>query len=132
MTNGTSTLPASAVRDLEHVSLALRLIAAELPQRTTLRQALAFVTVAMMDAAGQSVTLSELNEDLGDDRTGNPMLGTAFDRVFDTFLEPTKRIPTGLGWCFKEVDEDDLRKKYLRLTPKGRDVAKRLIEALHA
>lgn len=132
MSNGTSTLPSSAVRDLSRLSQALQAIAAELPQRTTLRQAVAFATVATMDAAGRSVTLSELNEALGDDLTGIPLLGTSFDRVFDSFLEPSKRQPDRLGWLFKELDEDDLRKKYLRLTPKGRKVALRLIEALNA
>jgi hypothetical protein len=117
---------------MSRLSQALRLVAAELPQRTSLRQLLAFVTVAQIAAEGRSVTLSELNEILGDDAAGIPMLGVSFDRVFDTFIEPTRRMPDRLGWCFKEEDPDDLRKKYLRLTPKGWAVAQRLIDSLNA
>jgi len=128
----TSDLPAHAVRDLSMFSAALAAITTELPARTSVRQAMAFVTVAMLDAGHRSITLSELREVAGEDLAGNPLLSLSVDRIFNTFLAPTKRDPDALDWLYQDLDPDDRRKKYLRLTPKGHEAAKRLVEAINA
>lgn len=126
----TSALPANAARDLGRLSRALQALAAELPGRTSVRQAMAFVTIAQLDAMGHSVTLTDLRETLGEDLEGAPLLGQSVERILNTFLEPTKRDPDGLGWVYQENDEDDRRRKYLKLTDEGRGAAKRIMEAL--
>lgn len=126
----TSPALALSATGLSNMSNALQVLAAELPGRTSVRQAMAFVTVAYLNAMNSSVTLTELREIVGADAEGAPLLGQSIDRIFNTFLMPTKRDPDALGWCYQEEDPDDRRKKYLRLTDAGKDAARRITEAL--
>lgn len=125
------SLAASATA-LFRMSSALQILAAKLPARTSTRQAMAFVTVAYLDAMGTPATLTQLREIAGVGVDKKPLLGQSIERTFDTFLEPTKRTPDALAWCYQEVDEDDRRNKYIRLTTKGKRAAQEILEALEA
>jgi hypothetical protein len=128
----TSVLPASAARDLGRLSDAMQALAFELPPRTSLRQVMAFTAVAEAHALGHTITMAELREAVGADRSKAPMLGPSVERSFGIFLEPTKRDPDALGWVYQEGDEDDRRRKHLRLTPAGIEAARHILEALTA
>ena len=80
---------------------------------------LAFCVVARAHIRNQSITMAELMTSVGDDERGSPILGRSIERTFGLFMEPSKHNPDGLGWVTQQLDEDDRRKKYLKLTDLG-------------
>lgn len=122
---GSPALPLRAAHDLQSASAALAVLAEALPSRTTVRQASAFLYIAYHCAMNRSITLAEVISDLGTE-----VVGKSIERTIGTFLPKTKQNPEALGWIEQETDEDDRRKKYLRLTGAGRAVCSDLIEAL--
>ena len=105
-------------------------MAGELPARTSARQLAAFLLIAQMNALGHSITLSDLYELAGFKEDGEPVLGPTMDRTIEPFLMPIKKRPDSLGWIMQEPDEDDLRRKYLRLTEKGKQVALKFLDIM--
>jgi hypothetical protein len=99
-----------------------------LPPRSTTRQATAFFMAAAKITAGQSVTLTELLASSADSDDGQPILGTGAERILVPFCQPTKRDPEAVGWLDMAEDEDDRRRKLLKLTPRGAAV----VEAVSA
>lgn len=111
-------------------STALEALAFELPNRVTIRQVLVFSLIAEKAAMGMDVTIAELREKAGADRHGNDLLGQSIGRSYQVFLEPTKRDPDALGWARIEEDENDRRRKLLRLTKEGEAIALKVAKAL--
>lgn len=128
----SSHTPPEFAHDLERLSMALAVLARELPARTTIRQTLAFVLVALHDAMGRSVTLKDLQHIAGSTADGRPVIGQTIERTLDTFREPTNRAPDALNWVTDEVDPDDRRLKYFHLTPEGTEQVREIIAALAA
>ncbi len=101
----------------------LGFMAAKIPARTSLRQVYAFALIVEANALGKSIIISDLKEIAGADDTGEPIFGQSIGRSYQLLMEPTKRDPDGLGWIKLETDEDDQRRKIVRLTAEGERIA---------
>lgn len=110
----------------EHLAAVMQIIAEAVPARCSARQVLAFCIIVYANAKGQSVTLSQVREVAGEG------LGQSIEKTIQMFFSPSKNQPDALGWLEQEVDEDDRRKKYLKLTARGRHVANEIARALAA
>ncbi len=73
--------------------------------------------------------MADLMTSAGDDVDGKAILGRSIERTFGLFMEPTKQNPDGLGWVTQEMDPEDRRKKYPKLTDKGREAVTKITEA---
>jgi hypothetical protein len=105
----------------------LRMLNGITPVRTTARQLQGFVLIAFAESMGQSMTLSDLKEQSGDGPDGTPILGQHMNRSYQLYLDPKVSGDTdSLNWVYQDIDPDDARRKYLRLTPEGVEVAVRL------
>lgn len=100
-----------------------RVIAQRLPVRTTARQAFAFLLIAQMNAGGHTITAKRLRDIAGRDESGEEVLGQSIQRTYQVFLEKSDHNPEGVGWIFTEVDPDDRRNNFLRLTERGLMIA---------
>jgi hypothetical protein len=111
---------------------ALRLIADAMPPRTSIRQVLAILEVFAANAGGRSITMSDLRESASGVKSGDgvKVVGQSIAKTFEVFYEPTKANPDWLGWVRQELDDNDRRIKYLRLTEKGEAVAAAIQAAL--
>lgn len=110
----------------------LQIIVEQIPARTSLRQAYAFALIAEANALGKSIIISDLKEIAGADSTGEPIFGQSIGRSYQLLMEPTKRDPDGLGWISLETDEDDQRRKIVRLTPQGEAIANQIVRTLRS
>lgn len=117
-----------SIRAVEGVYRALATVVEDSQPRTSARQILAFLAVVQADARGTSIMLSDIRDIEG--RDGKPIIGQSIQQTFAMLLEPSDREPNGLGWVTQEVDEDDRRRKYLKLTDKGRAVATAMLGGL--
>ena len=116
-------LPGSADA-FKRFSAALRILSMAVPPRVSVRQLLAFAIVANANSMGRSITLSEVREIAGD------AIGQSIERTIQQFFPPTRQDPDGLGWIEQELDLDDRRKKYLKLTAMGRYVANEMTKVI--
>lgn len=127
------TPPAGLLKDVwtyGQLGQAMLFLAKQIPQRTSLRQTLAFIFVVEKIAMGHEVVVSDLASIAGDDVHGQPVFGQSINRSHQLLLAPTERDPDGLDWLYTEPDPADARRKILRLTPKGMEVAKKVAKIL--
>ena len=111
---------------------ALQFVSAKIPARTSLRQFYAFALIVEANSLGKSIIISDLKEIAGADDTGEPIFGQSIGRSYQLLMEPTKRDPDGLGWIWLETDEDDQRRKIVRLTDKGEAIANHILRTLRS
>ncbi len=116
-------LPGSA-RAFERLTGAMQIVAELVPPRLSARQLLAFSIIAHANAMGRRISLAEVREIAGDG------LGVSIERTINSFFEPTRREPDGLGWLEQVPDEDDRRRKFLVLTTEGRLAVNEITAAL--
>ncbi|MFN3558931.1 MAG: hypothetical protein ACK4UQ_06550 [Brevundimonas sp.] len=109
-----------SIRLLDFLYTAVARLVEQSEPRTSGRQILAFLAVAQAEADGKSIMLSDIRDIEGSD--GQPIIGQSIAQTFAMLLDPSEREPRGLGWVRQEVDPDDRRRKYLKLTDKGRAV----------
>lgn len=116
------------VGELTDYSTVLLTLAEMVPERTTLAQVSFFLLAAIADAAGKPATFTELREAVG------PAVNRSLHTTYKLFLDrPMRRSDydskrQGLGWLTREMDPDDNRKNYLRLTPSGKAIVKMLLD----
>lgn len=114
--------------DLQKFSAALVALAELSPERLTLGQAAFFLHAGIADLRGTAATFTDIKDALGD--TINRSLHTTYKVLVDESRKRGERREPGLGWLTRETDPNDNRRKYLRLTQRGRsiltDVATRL------
>lgn len=110
----TERLPAGSAGTLKALSSLMHVLAGAVPSRTAVRQIEALFVIASAHASGHSVTLSDVIEAVDD--TGG---ARALERSLHVFVAPNRIYPDALDWVEQVLDEEDRRKKYLRLTPKG-------------
>lgn len=121
---------ATHVSELRDFSAALIELAEQAPERTTVAQMAFFVLTGMADAAGKPATFTEIKEAVG------PSINRSLHTTYKVFLDRVQRrsdsdaTRQGLGWLTREEDQEDNRRKYLRLTPKGRAVLTSLLKTL--
>lgn len=122
--------PAQSTPVLRNFSAGLLVLAELGPDRLTLTQGAFFLLAAMADRTGRPATFSELREAVGD--TLNRSLHTTYKVFVDEGRKRDGKREPGLGWLTRETDDADNRRKYLRLTPKGRRVLEELVLAIEA
>jgi hypothetical protein len=115
--------------DLEGLRDAIRLLSMDLPARLSLRQAVAFLFVMHASTAGHRVTMTDVRDFFSDADGSN--VSQSIANTFQIFLSRSKQEPNGLGWVNQDPDEDDRRKKYLRLSYEGEEIARRIVSALN-
>lgn len=124
-TGSKSSKPSRFVRPLAASSALMLYLAEAGNDRLTINQAAFFLIAAAADARGAPMTLTEIMD--GADGILNPSL----QNTYKVLLEPRKGYKKiGLGWLDREVDEDDERRRYLRVTDKGWAVVKAALLAL--
>ena len=117
----------ASVKDLASFSDAPLYLADAGNDRLTINQAAFFLLVSAAEARGTPRTLKEIMD------AAEGVIGRSVQNTYKVLLEAKGRHPktmTALGWLTRETDPDDERRKYLRLTPKGRRVAKAALRAL--
>lgn len=118
----------SVNKGLINVSEALGALAELLPERTSLSQILFFLHAARADMLGKPKRFSDIKEDLGD-RINRSLHTTYKLFLSDGNLREGARQP-GLGWLYTEANPQDLREKFIRLTPAGKKLLKDLNKQL--
>lgn len=114
------------VRPLAGYSASMLYLAEAGNDRLTINQAAFFLLAAAADARGRPMTLSEIME--GTEGVLNRSVANTYKVLLDGNSKDYRKI--GLGWLEREPDPDDERRNYLRLTAKGREVAKAALLAL--
>ena len=111
---------------LSGLSAFLLYLAEEGNDRLTINQATFLFMAATADLRGAPLTLSEIMA------LGQGTLTQSLKTTYKVLLEPTPSYRAGLGWIMREPDPNDERKKYLRLTKKGRHVIKEVLNTIEA
>lgn len=101
----------------------VRSLVEQMPPRTTARQAYAFLLIVRENAMGRSITAKGLRELAGRDGNREEILGQSIQRTYQLFLEADEKNPDGLGWVYIEMNKEDRRQNFLKLTSKGMEVA---------
>lgn len=109
---------------------AMRILSDAMPARASLRQGLAFAFVAYVNALGRNVTMTDLRDSFSQLDNGAETVGQSLAKSFSLFIDEADS--GGLGWVAQEVDRTDKRKKYLRLTATGADVANTFISHINS
>lgn len=99
------------------------------PDRLTIAQCSFFLLAGLTDSAGRATTFSELREAIG------PQLSRSLHTTYRVFLDEGRNNAQGdridgLGWLTRETDPKDNRRKYLKLTSKGKLVMAELAATL--
>lgn len=116
---------AKCAADIEKLAVSASLLTELGSEKLTIRQLLFFYAVAYHDLRNISVNIPAIRELY-------PTLGRAIEKSKETLFPPSKHNPDGLGWIDHIHDEDDRRMRWLKLTPKGRQVAEALSVALRS
>lgn len=113
-----------SVGKLAGLSAFLLYLAEEGNDRLTINQAAFFTIAAAADLRGAPMTLTEIME------RGDGIVTKSLKTTYKVLLDPSPSYKSiGLGWLSREPDPADERKKYLRLTKKGRNVVKAMMLA---
>lgn len=107
-------LPAGSAGTFQSLATLMHILADTVPPRTAVRQIEALFVVAYAHAMGRSVTMTDVIEAV-DDEGG----ARALERSLHVFVAPNRIYPDALDWVEQVLDDEDRRKKYLRLTPEG-------------
>lgn len=107
------------------------IVLAELsPERVTAAQLAFFLSAAIADIGGRPATFTELRDAVG------PAIGKSLHTTYQVFLDRERTrgdgipVAPGVGWLERETNPTDQRQKFLRLTAKGREVIKEVVEAM--
>lgn len=116
-----SVSPAKAATELDGVRATLAYMTEVASPTLTVRQMLFFVAAATFDLRGRPATLTGIRQTFGS-------LGRSIEKSKDILLEPSRHYPEALGWLTQELDPNDKRVRYLRLTDTGYAIINGLIE----
>jgi hypothetical protein len=103
------------IRTLTAWAHALAYVTRETPVRLSVAQLAVFALAALGDRMGTPVTFTQLQDALD----GAP--GGAIHTTYGIFFEERRGV-RNLGWLRQERCVEDMRIKWLRLTPKGAEV----------
>jgi hypothetical protein len=109
--------PAKTRNAVRLLSNALRVASLAGCDRLTVPQLLFFLTVAEADLARRVITLTDIQEGLGD------AIGRSLHTTYKTLLVPRgKTNANAIGWLKSDANPDDLRQRFLSLTSLGREI----------
>lgn len=115
-----------ALPKLREFSTVLARLTAYATDRLSIAQAVFFIEAARADLAGRPATFTEIRDSAGD------AISRSLHTTYKVFLgdegREKNRRQQALGWLVRELDHTDNRRKYLRLTAKGREVIKNLFQ----
>lgn len=112
------------VRDLTALSGAMLELSKEAPTRLSVAQMTFFLIAAAADLRGNPAAFGDIKEQFA------PKMARTLHSTYRTFLvNGHPREPT-LGWLDREYDPLDSRRKFLRLTAKGRNVVRLALSSL--
>jgi hypothetical protein len=125
-TSKKSSGESAATRNgLKKISAALEVAALAGYSRLTVPQLLFFLKVAEYDLAGKVIRFTDIEESLGE------AIGRSLHTTYKTLLAPRGRTNAGgVGWLQTETNPNDLRERFLGLTPLGADLARAITDAL--
>lgn len=123
-----SRIQKTDINGVEFLYDALRVAAPHMGPRTSVKQLFAFLAVARAEAMGETILLSDIRA-IEDPATGKSIVDQTIQQTFAVMMEPSDREPKALGWVRQDIDPDDKRRKPLRLTDKGHEVAKAMLGA---
>ena len=112
--------------ELRSFSAALITVAELAPDRMTMSQMAFFLFAAMADLRGTPQTFSEIRDAAG------PQIRKSLHTTYKILLDGSRRSDRadtpGVGWLRREEDPSDNRRKFLRLTDRGRDIVRAIIK----
>jgi DNA-binding MarR family transcriptional regulator len=117
-------LQPDSVATFERLEESLRALTKVAPHCFSVRQMLTFIMIAKNDAMGKNLTLGMIRKESISEMDQN------VERGIQTFYPTTKRDPNRLGWIDQVQDTEDLRRKFLVLSPQGRAIANEMTTAL--
>ena len=113
-----------SIASFQSLSAALLILGELAPERMTLSQAVFFILAGSADLTGKKTTFTDIKDKVGD------TLNRSLHTTYRILMRPSRQYPKGLGWLDSEVNPDDNRVKFLRLTPEGRRVMQTVANAL--
>nr|WP_294850003.1 hypothetical protein [uncultured Sphingomonas sp.] len=113
-----------SVSDFGNFSAGMMVLGELAPERLTMSQAIFFVLAASADLAGRDPTYTDVKEAVGD------KINKSLATTYKIFLPPSRVYPNGLGWLVQEVNPNDTRVKFLRLSKKGRMVMREVLAGM--
>lgn len=105
-----------SVKDFRRFAEMMLVLAELAPERMTLSQAIFFILTGTAELSGQQPTYSSIKEEVGE------QLNRSLHTTYRILMEPSRAFPKGLGWLTSDLNPNDNREKFLKLTPKGRSV----------
>lgn len=111
------------VSELACSSAFLLYLAEAASDRLSLTQAAFFMLAAKADASGKPATRAALIQ------THHDAFRGSIRNSYRQLLRPSRLYPKALGWLEYEVNQQDAREKFLRLTRTGRIIVKGAIQA---
>lgn len=116
------------VSEFSGLSAAMITLATLLPDRATTAQAAFFLIAGMEDIRGRPTTFTDVVETTG--HAIGRSLKTTYRLLIDGATPKLREEGKGLGWLKAEVDPADNRRRFLRLTPEGREVMEAVLVAM--
>jgi hypothetical protein len=114
----------ASVASLIHFANGILILAEDAADRMTMGQVYFFLMAASRDLKGDPTTFTEIRDQFGD------KIGKSLHSTYRQLLKPARTYPKALGWLDRWEDPMDQRRKYLKLTPKGKRVARLLLETI--
>lgn len=105
-----------SARDFQRFGETMLVLAELAPERMTLSQTIFFVLAGTAELSGKQPTFTDIKEAVGE------QLNRSLHSTYRVLMEPSRAFPKGLGWLTTELNPNDNREKFIRLTAKGRSV----------
>lgn len=115
------------LRELRGFSAGLLVLTELCSERMSPAQVTFFLFAGIADLSGKPATFTDLRELIG------PAMGKTLHTTYKAFLDTSERESrrqVALGWLMREIDPSDNRRKYLRLTKRGREVMAEVLRAV--
>lgn len=117
--------PLAEANGCDKLKSALLVLLENVDSRFSLPQAIFFLEVAVSSMRGRDPTYSEVKASFGE------VFSSGLNSSYTTLLVPdSKSSERGLGFIARKSNPNDLREKILTLTPEGRAVVAKMIEAI--
>jgi len=114
----------TSVASLMRFAEGVLILAEDAEDRMSLGQVFFFLMASSRSLKGDPTTYSQIREEFGD------KINKSLHSTYRQLLKPSRTHPKALGWLDRLEDPMDQRRKLLMLTPKGKRIAKLLLETM--